>query len=253
VTITFLGTGTSQGVPLIACPCEVCQSTDTKDKRLRSSIMIEDGGKVFVIDSGPDFREQMLRENVKQLDALIFTHAHRDHTAGLDDIRAFNFVSQKPLDVYLTEETENEIRKQFDYIFSKKNYPGLPELKFHRISKAPFTIHQTTFHPVEVKHFDLTVLGFRIGNFTYITDANQIDESEKKKIIGTKYLVLNALRLKKHISHFSLSEAIQLVNEIKPYRALFTHVSHQLGKYAEVNQILPQGIELAYDGMKIQC
>ncbi len=250
--ITFLGTGTSQGIPVISCPCQVCASTNKKDNRLRSSIMIEHEGKVIVIDSGPDFRQQMLRKNVQQLDALIFTHSHKDHTAGMDDIRAFNYFMKKPVEVYATSFTQQKLRNEFPYIFEKNDYPGIPELNFHSINEcANFFIENLEIIPIKVLHFKMPVMGFRFGNFTYITDANQIPEEEKKKIYGTKYLVLNALRKEKHISHFTLEEAIEMAKEFKAEKTYFTHISHQLGLHDEVNKQLPKGIELSYDGLQV--
>lgn len=250
--ITFLGTGTSQGVPLIACSCRVCQSTDLKDKRLRSSIMIEDGGKVYVIDTGPDFRTQMLRENVTRLDAVLFTHEHKDHIAGFDDIRAFNYILKKKIDVYAGLRMQQALHREFPYIFDGSNYPGIPQINLHTIDKTAFQLNTTHFIPIEVKHYMLPVLGFRIGDFTYITDANFIAEEEKQKIKGSKVLVLNALRREQHISHYTLSEAINLANEIKAEQTYFTHISHQLGLHTEVENELPSHISLAYDGMKIE-
>jgi phosphoribosyl 1,2-cyclic phosphate phosphodiesterase len=249
---TFLGTGTSQGVPVISCGCEVCQSTNPKDKRLRTSLMVEDKGKVIVVDSGPDFRQQLLRENVKRLDALIFTHGHKDHTAGMDDIRPFNYFQKKAMDIYATEQVQEVIQREFSYIFSGVDYPGLPQLKFHTIDLKPFHIEEIPVVPVEVLHYKLPVLGFRFGDFTYITDANFISDSEKKKIAGSKVLVLNALRREQHISHFTLDEAVAMAQELKAEKTYFTHISHQLGLQDEVNRELPEGIELAYDGLKIE-
>jgi phosphoribosyl 1,2-cyclic phosphate phosphodiesterase len=249
--ITFLGTGTSQGVPLIGCTCTVCTSPDKRDNRLRSSIMVEAGGKVYVIDTGPDFRQQMLRENVRRLDAVIFTHSHKDHIAGFDDIRAFNFLQQRPVDVYANAEVEAAIKKEFSYIFAEFKYPGIPDIKLHNISSEPFTIDGVTFIPVQVMHYRMPVLGFRIGDFTYITDANYISEEEKKKIKGSKVIVVNALRRETHISHFTLEQAIALMEELQPEKAYFTHISHQLGLHSEVGKELPPFIELAYDGLKI--
>ncbi len=249
--ITFLGTGTSQGVPLIGCDCEVCLSTDEKDKRLRSSILIEDQGYVFVIDTGPDFRQQMLRENVKRLDAVIFTHEHRDHIAGLDDIRAFNFTMKQAIDVYADANVDRALRKSLWYIFSEEKYPGIPEVRMHHISGDPFTVGHTKFIPIEVLHHKLPVWGFRVNSFTYITDANFISEKEKEKIYGSEVLVLNALRREKHISHFSLEEAITLAEELKPKTTYLTHISHQLGKHEDIEKELPPHIHLAYDGLKL--
>jgi len=251
VQITFLGTGTSQGIPIIACQCIVCQSHDSKDKRLRSSILIEEKGKTFVIDTGPDFRQQMLRENVKNLDAVIFTHEHKDHTAGFDDIRAFNFVNKKKMEVYASKNVQEAIRREYAYIFSDFKYPGIPEINLHLLENKLTTIESVDFLPIEVMHYKLPVFGFRIGDFSYITDANYISDLEKEKLKNSKVLVLNALRREPHISHFTLEQAIELVTELKPEKAYFTHISHQLGLHAEVQKELPQNIELAFDGLRI--
>ena len=250
--ITFLGTGTSQGVPIIACPCPVCLSSDSKDKRLRSSILIEEKGKVFVIDTGPDFRQQMLRENVKQLDAVIFTHEHKDHTAGFDDIRAFNYIQGKEMDVYASHRVQQAIRRDYAYIFSDFKYPGIPEIKLHLLENKLTSIEGVDFMPVEVMHHKLPVFAFRINDFTYITDANYISEQEKEKIKGSKVIVVNALRREEHISHFTLEQAIKLMEELQPEKAYLTHVSHQLGKHADVEKELPSFISIAYDGLKLQ-
>jgi phosphoribosyl 1,2-cyclic phosphate phosphodiesterase len=250
--ITFLGTGTSQGVPLIACDCEVCQSTDTHDKRLRSSILVQVNGLDLVVDSGPDFRQQMLRAELKKLDGLIFTHAHKDHIAGLDDIRGFNFKMKTAVDVYCTEQVEHQMRQEFQYIFHEHRYPGIPEVNLHRIGKDQvFDVKGFLVKPVEVMHYMLPVLGFRFGDFVYITDANFISDTEKEKIKGCHTLVLNALRVDAHISHFSLHEALQLIDELKPKKAYLTHISHQLGKYADVEKTLPPDVHLAYDCLEI--
>jgi phosphoribosyl 1,2-cyclic phosphate phosphodiesterase len=252
VRITFLGTGTSQGIPIIACPCAVCNSGDIRDNRLRTSLLIEENGKTFVIDTGPDFRQQMLRENVKQMDAVIFTHEHKDHTAGFDDIRAFNFILRKKMDVYASARVQEAIRREFAYIFSDFKYPGIPEIDLHLIENKPIEIHGVEFRPIEVTHYRLPVFGYRVGDFTYITDANYISEQEKEKIKGSKVLVLNALRKEEHISHFTLQQAIDLVEEIKPEKAYFTHISHQLGLHAEIQNELPPNVFLAYDGLKLE-
>lgn len=251
VKVTFLGTGTSQGVPVITCPCHVCTSPDPRDNRLRSSVMIEVEGKTFVIDTGPDFRQQMLREKVKRLDAVIFTHEHKDHTAGFDDIRAFNFSSGRKMEVYATDNVEAAIRREFAYIFSDFRYPGIPEINLHRITNRRFSISNIPFIPIQALHYKLPVLGFRIGDFTYLTDANYISEKEKKKMIGSKVIVINALRREPHVSHFTLDQAIDLMKELKPSRAYFTHISHQMGRHSEVEKELPRFIRLAYDGLKI--
>lgn len=252
--ITFLGTGTSQGVPLIACQCNVCKSTDSKDKRLRSSIQIDIDGKVLVIDSGPDFRQQMLRNNTLKLDALIFTHEHKDHIAGMDDIRAFNYINQKAIEVYATTRVQEALKREFQYIFADVKYPGIPQLNFNTINaKNDFIIGDITITPIEVLHFKLPVLGYRIKDFTYITDANFIDNNNLEKIKGSTHLVINALRHEQHISHFTLEEAINLAQKLEIPNVYFTHISHQLGLHHEVNKSLPQGMQLAYDGLKINC
>jgi phosphoribosyl 1,2-cyclic phosphate phosphodiesterase len=252
VKITFLGTGTSQGVPLIACSCSVCKSADAKDKRLRTSILLEENDKTIVIDTGPDFRQQMLREDVKTLDAVVFTHEHKDHTAGFDDIRAFNFINKKKMEVYASARVQEAIRREFAYIFSDFKYPGIPEINLHLLENKLTKIEGIDFLPIEVLHYKLPVFGFRIKDFTYITDANYISDIEKEKIKGSKILVLNALRIESHISHFTLKQAIELVEELKPEQAYFTHISHQLGLHEEVERELPPGIKLAYDGLKIE-
>jgi len=245
--ITFLGTGTSQGVPVIGCQCEICQSEDIRDKRLRTSVLIENGDQAFVIDTGPDFREQMLREKVKRIDAVIYTHEHRDHVAGLDDIRGFNFVMGQAIDVYADSNVEKAMRNMYPYIFSETKYPGIPEINLHHMNGEPFAIGKTKFIPVKVMHYKLPIWGYRVGGFTYITDANFIPDEEKEKIKGSDVLVLNALRREKHISHFTLEEAVALATELKVKEVYFTHLSHQMGKHAEVEQELPKGMHLAYD------
>lgn len=247
--ITFLGTGTSSGVPMIGCDCAVCTSIDKKDNRLRSSILVQSATTSLVVDTGPDFRQQMLREKVKHLDAVLFTHPHKDHLAGLDDIRAFNFFSKKPIDIYADSLTEEAVRRDFYYAFTDTKYPGIPELNMHTINPDPFMVGDIPVTPIQVWHLKMPVLGFRFGKFTYITDANRIEEEEKEKIRGSEVLVLNALRKQKHISHFTLGEAIELVQELRIPGAYFTHISHQLGLHAEIEAQLPKGVQLAYDGL----
>jgi len=249
--VTFLGTGTSQGVPVIACECEICKSKDSKDKRLRSSVMIETQDNVIVIDTGPDFREQMLRANVKHLDAVLLTHAHKDHIAGLDDVRAFNYIQKKAIDLYAREDVIVAIKNEFSYAFAVYKYPGVPEINLHTIENKPFEINQIKVIPIEVLHLGLKIFGYRIGDFTYITDANFINQEEIDKIYGSKVVVLNALRKKKHLSHFSLEEAVAILERIHPEKAYITHISHMMGFHEKVQQELPDFIKFAYDGLNI--
>jgi phosphoribosyl 1,2-cyclic phosphate phosphodiesterase len=249
--ITFLGTGTSQGVPVIACDCEVCLSETSKDKRLRTSILIEDKGKVIVVDTGPDFRQQMLRANVQQLDAVVFTHEHKDHVAGLDDVRAFNFKQKKDMPIYATSEVQSALIREFHYAFAEYKYPGVPKLELHTITDEKFKVGEVELIPIDVWHYKMPVKAFRIGNFTYITDANRIDEKELEKIRGSEIIVINALRKTDHISHFKLSEAIALLQDLKPKKAYLTHISHLLGKHDDVQKELPDFIEIAWDGLEI--
>jgi len=248
--ITFLGTGTSQGVPVIACNCAVCMSDNEKDKRLRSSILIESEETKIVIDTGPDFRQQMLRENVQQLDAVVFTHEHKDHVAGLDDVRAFNFKQQKDMDIYATLHVQNALKREFYYAFADKKYPGVPLLKLNTISDKTFKVGDVTLLPIDVWHFKMPVKAFRIKNFTYITDANRIEEEEIKKIEGSEIIVINALRKEEHMSHFNLKQALDLLDRLKPKQAYLTHISHLMGKHKDVLSELPDYVTIAYDG---QC
>jgi phosphoribosyl 1,2-cyclic phosphate phosphodiesterase len=252
VTITFLGTGTSQGVPVIACTCPVCLSTDKHDKRLRTSILIEGDGKVICIDSGPDFRYQMLREKVMHLDAIVFTHEHKDHIAGMDDIRAFNYFQQGPVDIYADFRVQRALTREFPYVFDGTGYPGIPQVNLKTITSEPFLIGDIKFIPIEVMHYKLPVKGFRINDFTYITDAKTISESEKQLIKGSSILVINALQKQTHISHFTLEEAIAFAQEIGAERTYFTHISHQLGLHDAVESELPRNMHLAYDGLVLE-
>ena len=247
--ITFLGTGTSSGVPMIACSCAVCTSVDKKDKRLRSSIMVQSPNTTLVVDTTPDFRYQMLREEVKHLDAVLFTHPHKDHIAGLDDVRAFNFFQEQPMQIYANQMTLDALMRDFAYAFADKKYPGVPNLELNTIGLEPFAIGDLAITPIQVWHLKMPVFGFRFGSFTNITDANRIEEQEKEKIRGSKVLVLNALRKEKHISHYNLDEAVELVKELGIPQAYFTHISHQLGKHKDIERGLPYGMHLAYDGL----
>jgi phosphoribosyl 1,2-cyclic phosphate phosphodiesterase len=249
--ITFLGTGTSQGVPVITCNCEVCQSDDPRNNRLRVSILIETADKTIVIDSGPDFRYQMLRAKVKDLDAILFTHEHKDHVAGLDDIRPFNYLLHKNIDIYASDRVQDALKKEFSYIFSEIKYPGLPQIDLHTIDKDPFFIGQTEITPLAIMHYKLPILGFRIGDFTYITDAKTVSDETIAKVSGTKILVVNALQRQSHISHFTLEEAIDFAGKIGAEQTYFTHISHNLGLHEEVEKELPYGIKLAYDGLTL--
>ena len=237
---------------MIACPCYVCASKDEKDKRLRSSILVQSDTTTLVVDTTPDFRTQMLRANVRKLDAVIFTHPHKDHIAGLDDVKAFNFFQKKPMDVYANALTREALKREFVYAFADKKYPGIPSLNMLTITDEPFMVGDIPITPILVYHLQMPVLGFRFGNFVYITDANRIDNSEKEKIKGADTIVLNALRKKEHISHFSLQEAVDLVDEMKIPNAYFTHISHQLGTHEEINNELPPNRQLAWDGLKLE-
>lgn len=250
--ITFLGTGTSQGIPLIGCTCSVCTSANPKDNRLRSSVMIENKNTNIVIDTGPDFRQQMLRHKVSKLDAVVFTHEHKDHIAGLDEVRAFNFINQIVMPVYATERVQQALKMEFAYIFADLDYPGIPKISLHTIDDSVFNVGDLKLIPINVLHYKLPVKAFRVGNFTYITDANFISEEEKEKIKGSEVVVINALRRNEHISHFTFNQAVDLANELKAKKTYFTHISHQLGKHDEVNLELSDHIELAYDGLEIE-
>jgi phosphoribosyl 1,2-cyclic phosphate phosphodiesterase len=249
--ITFLGTGTSTGVPMIGCNCYVCTSADTRDNRLRTSILIETAHTNIVIDTTPDFRQQMLRINNHKLDAVLFTHPHKDHTGGLDDVRAYNFFSGKAMDVYANSPTEEALKREFAYVFADKRYPGIPELNLITIDETPFNINDVPVIPIMVWHYKMPVYAYRFGNFTYITDANRIDEAQKEKIKGSEIMVVNALRKEDHISHFTLQQAIDLVDELGVKEAYFTHISHQLGRHEEIEHILPAHIHMAYDGLQL--
>jgi phosphoribosyl 1,2-cyclic phosphate phosphodiesterase len=249
--VTFLGTGTSQGVPVIACSCEVCQSADPRDNRLRTSILIEDKDTTLVIDSGPDFRQQLLRAGVKKLDGLVLTHEHKDHIAGMDDIRAFNYILNRSIDIYATERVQTALKREFYYAFDEHKYPGVPELNLITIDEQPFKAGTIRLQPLPVLHYRLPVLGFRVKNFSYITDAKTITPECMELLKGTEILVLNALRREPHISHFTLEEAIKVIEEVKPKKAYLTHLSHQMGKHEDLEKELPDGIECAFDGLEL--
>ena len=250
--VTFLGTGTSQGVPVIACDCPICVSDNLKDKRLRTSIHLEIDNLSIVVDTGPDFRQQMLRQKIKKLDAVIFTHQHKDHTAGMDDTRSFCFRQKNHIPIYAAEKVITQLQQEFSYVFAKNKYPGVPSIEINYISNKPFFISKTRIIPIQVMHYKLPVFGFRFKDFTYITDANYISDKELEKVKGSKVLVINALQKKSHISHFNLQEAIEVALKVKAEKTYFTHISHYLGFHDQVSRELPQNIELAYDGLKIE-
>lgn len=250
--VTFLGTGTSQGVPFIGCNCAVCTSTDKRDNRLRSSVWIHDKQSSLVIDTGPDFRYQMLREKVHAVNAVLFTHGHKDHVAGLDDIRAYNYWQNSAINIYADDDAGNTLKREFHYAFSGDNYPGIPQLSLHTITgDEAFIADGISVQPIKVMHYHLGVLGYRINDFSYITDANYIAPDQIARIYKSKILVLNALRHEPHISHFTLSEAINMAKEVKAERTYFTHISHQLGLHKDVEEELPENMFLAYDGLRL--
>jgi len=249
--ITFLGTGTSIGVPIISCDCEVCSSVNPKDKRLRTSVMLSYRDKNVVIDCGPDFRMQMLNAGVKDIEAVLLTHEHRDHIAGLDDVRAFNYIKKKSIHLYLSDRVLKNVKTEFPYIFSPGDYQGGPQLELHQLINEEINLAGMCIHPLPVMHREMPVFGFRVGDFSYITDANFIPDETIEKIKGSKILVLNALRKRKHPSHFCLSEALQIIEKIKPDKAYLTHLGHFIGLHDEVSMGLPANVELAYDGLEI--
>lgn len=252
--ITFLGTGTSQGVPVIACDCEVCQSDNPKDQRLRCSILIEASEKTLVVDTGPDFRQQMLSAKVKNLDAVLYTHEHKDHTAGMDDVRAFNFKHKKDIELFVNNNVEEALKREYEYVFAANKYPGVPQVNLNLISDYARFIKPAGIEVevIRLLHYQLPVLGFRVGNFAYCTDTNYIAPSEKEKLKNLEVLVITALRKEPHLSHFSLSEALELIEELKPKKAYLTHISHLLGKQEEVSKELPKNVAIAYDGLILE-
>ena len=252
MNITILGSGTSQGVPVIACNCDVCKSENSKDKRLRSSVLIEVDNQKIVVDTGPDFRQQMLNEKVENIEAVLLTHEHKDHIAGLDDVRAFNHRWKKDMDIYCSENVEIALKREFHYVFSDFDYPGIPKLKLNLFENKEFYINKTKITPIQVMHYKLPVFGFRIKDFVYITDVSYISEKEKEKIKGAKVLVIDALRKKEHISHFTLDQALELINEVKVEKSYLTHISHFIGKHNDLLLELPENVLPAFDGLKIE-
>lgn len=252
IKATFLGTGTSQGVPVIACKCEVCTSKNTKDNRLRTSLLLTYNEKNIVIDTGPDFRQQMLKNKVSMVDAVLFTHEHKDHISGLDDIRAYNYQSKKDMEIYASLAVQDSLKREYAYVFTENSYPGIPKVNLNTIDDLPFELEGETIIPIEVMHFQLPVKAFRLGGLSYITDANFIEESELKKIEGSDVLIINALRKEKHISHFNLEEALALIERINPKKAYLIHISHLMGLHDEVSKVLPANVEIAYDGLQIE-
>lgn len=251
-SVTVLGSGTSQGIPVIACGCHVCTSQKKEDNRLRCSVLLEIGGRNFVIDAGPDFRQQMLKFQVKSLEAVLFTHEHKDHMAGLDDVRAFNFLEKRDMDIYCSKAVEVALRREYHYAFSDDKYPGIPQLNIINIENKPFKVSgDIPIVPVEVMHYFMPVFGFRVGDFAYITDAKTIAPEEVVKLKGVKVLIVNALRKEPHISHFNLEEALAFINEVKPEKAYLTHISHMFGTHEEIEQELPENVFAAYDGLKL--
>lgn len=250
--LTFLGTGTSQGVPVIACHCAVCTSNDVHNRRLRTSALLEtDQGKNILFDIGPDFRQQMLTHHVEHLDAILITHAHRDHVAGLDDIRSFNYVQHQNMELYLNSEARVAIERDYHYIFAPHEFPGLPEATLHTVGDAPFQAAGVEVTPINAMHKDLPILGYRIGNLGYITDANHIAPAEMEKLRGVDVLVINALRTTKHFSHYSLPEALEVIGTVAPRQAYIIHISHEMGLHADVSATLPPNVHLAYDNLTI--
>lgn len=253
IEATLLGTGTSHGIPVIACKCDVCKSVNSKDKRLRSSLLLKINGQNFVIDAGPDFRQQMLREQVNSLRAILLTHEHVDHIFGLDDIRSYNWLQKHPTDIFAERRVQEAIKRTFQYVFANSQYPGIPKMNLHLIENRPFNIDYIEFIPIRCYHHKLPVYGFRVGDLTYITDANLIPPEELKKVQGTRILIINALRREKHISHFNLKEALGIINIIQPEKAFLTHLSHSFGKHDDIEKELPENVFVAFDGLRINC
>ena len=250
--ITFLGTGTSNGIPVIGCKCPVCRSNDKRDRRLRTSLYVKNDDVAIVIDTGPDFRTQMLDNEIEQLDAVLITHPHKDHLAGLDDIKPFTWINKKPFPIYGNKYSIDAVKTEFSYAFEKFCYPGTPAFDIHEIEKEPFTINTTQIIPIPLLHYKLPILGFRIENMAYITDASAIPEDSFSLLKNLNILIINALRIKPHIAHFSLNEALQMIATIAPQKAFLTHVGHDLGLYKEVSARLPENVCLAFDGLNVE-
>jgi phosphoribosyl 1,2-cyclic phosphate phosphodiesterase len=251
MVIKVLGTGTSQGIPVVACTCPVCLSKDMKDKRLRTAVLVETVNNTWVIDAGPDFRQQMLRENIRKVDAIFITHNHKDHTGGLDDVRAFNWVLKKPMELFARSAVIDSIINDFSYAFEEDKYPGVPQINLNTISNQPFEFNNDLIIPIDAMHSRMPVFGLRIGDFSYLTDASYVSHDELDKMKGSKVIIINALRKQKHHSHFNLDEAIEIIRYLKPEKSYLTHISHQMGFHSDINKELPEGIELAWDGLTI--
>lgn len=250
--VTLLGTGTSQGVPVVGCQCEVCQSADPRDTRLRTSAYVEVDGTHILIDAGPDLRQQMLHNHITQVDAILVTHEHKDHLGGLDDIRPIYFMKRAPMEIYGLQRVLNVIRKDYDYAFKPHPYPGVPSLHLNPVKDDPFEVNGITIQPIHVRHLTLPILGYRIGPFAYITDASFIPETELNKLAGVKVLVINALRIKEHYSHFNLAQALGIIERLQPQHAYITHISHEMGLCSEVEKQLPENVSLGADGLVIE-
>lgn len=251
--VSILGSGTSQGIPVVGCTCDVCQSKDPRDNRLRTAALLQHNGTTVAIDAGPDFRQQMLREQVRRLDGILVTHNHKDHTAGIDDVRAFNWIQQQPMNIFARRSVLSAIREEYFYAFEENPYPGVPDINLNELGGSPFRINDMELIPIDAMHHQMPVYGFRTGNFSYLTDANYIETSELDKMKGSRFVVINALRREKHISHFTLEEAVDILQYLRPEKGFITHISHQMGKHRDLEKELPEGIFPAYDGMKLHC
>lgn len=253
IRLEFLGTGTSQGVPMIGCKCDVCSSEDQRDKRLRASVLVDWCGKRILVDAGPDFRQQMLRAGVSKVDAILLTHNHKDHTGGLDDVRAFNYLEKAPTQIYCEKYVEDSLRQEYSYAFAENRYPGAPEWNIHLIDEKPFWIDEAEIIPIRGKHFKLPVLGFRFENIAYCTDMNHIADEEFEKLKGLEHFIINCVRRGRHISHYSLEGALEVAKRVGARHTWITHLSHQLPRYEELMAELPEGVLPAYDGLVIEA